>query len=221
MMEFLLAPSNAPFAAALLLVLALAAAELIGLVFGAAPSSLLDQAAPDFGLDPGPNADGPDSGGLLSWLGVGRAPLLVVLILFFTAFGLCGLALQAVADAAFGGSLPLLAATPAAFAAAAPAAGFAARLFPRRLQTGETEAVSADSFVGRVATIVQGEARRGLPAEARVKDAYGKTHYVRVEPDAETEVLEKGAEALIVSRRGPIYRAIRNANAALSPAQRP
>lgn len=217
MIEFLLAPETATFAAAIALVLALAVAEAVGLVFGAAPSSVVDQALPDLGAE----ADGPEPGGLLSWLGIGRAPLLVVMILFLTAFGLSGFALQTLARAAFGGALPLLAAVPAALIAATPMTGFFTRLLPRGLQSGETEAVSAESFVGRVATILRGEARQGMPAEARVKDAFGKTHYVRIEPDLETETLEQGAEALIVSRRGPVYRAIRNANAALSPAPKP
>jgi membrane protein implicated in regulation of membrane protease activity len=221
MTEFLFAPANAPFAAVIMLMLALAAAEAAGLLFGVAPSSTLDQAFPDFGADaPEIGAEGGETNGaaeLLSWLGVGRVPLLIVLIMFLTCFGLLGYGLQAAARAALGAPLPLFAAIPGAFFAAAPLTGALARLFQRVMPRQETEVVSADSFIGRVATVLRGSARRGLPAEARVKDAYGRTHYVRVEPESASEAFEQGTEALLIARDGSVYRAVRNPSAALSP----
>lgn len=220
-MTDLFAAETAPFAAAIALMLMIAAAEAAGLLFGVSPAGALDQAFPDLGAEAAPDGGGEAGpGGLLAWLGVGRAPLLVLLIVFLTAFGVAGFALQGLARAAFGGPLPLIAAIPAALIAAGPASGAIVRLARRVLPRGGSEAVSAESFIGRVATVLAGEARSGAPAEARVKDAYGQTHYVRVEPDVETEIFEKGAEALIVSRKGSVYRAVRNPSAALSPASR-
>ncbi|MBY0420807.1 MAG: YqiJ family protein [Parvularculaceae bacterium] len=215
-----LSPATAPFAAALLLMAVIAAAEAIGLLFGVAPSSALDSAFPDLAHDVSHDVgadDAPDAGGLLSWLGVGRVPLLVWFVIFLTSFGLSGFGVQAASGAILGAAMAPLVASAAALAIALPASGFFARLVARVLPKTETESVSAESFVGRVAVVVRGVARTGLAAEARVKDAFGRTHHVRIEPDQGTEPLEEGAEALIIRRDGAVYRAVRNVDPALSP----
>ena len=56
--------------------------------------------------------------------------------------------------------------------------------------------------VGDSGTIVLGEARRGAPAQARVRDAHGRTHYLMVEPDLDDEVFDEGAQILIVRKAG-------------------
>lgn len=218
MIEFF-APSTAPFAAALLLMAVIAAAEAVGFFVGAAPSSALDHAFPDLAHDAGlesGHADG-DAQGLLSWLGVGRVPLLVWFVVFLTAFGLSGFGVQTLARAVAGAPLPLAVATFSALAAALPASGLLARGVARIMPRTETDAVSAESFVGRVAVVVRGEARSGLAAEARVKDGHGRTHHIRIEPEVGGPPIEAGAEALILRRDGAVYRAVRNHDPALSP----
>ena len=51
----------------------------------------------------------------------------------------------------------------------------------------ETTAVSDASLVGRVGTIVIGTASAGRPAETRVHDEHGTTHYIMVEPEGPDE----------------------------------
>jgi hypothetical protein len=52
--------------------------------------------------------------------------------------------------------------------------------------------------------------RRGLAAQARVRDAHGRVHYLMVEPDLDDEVFEEGAQILIVRKAGAFYRCIAN-----------
>ena len=57
--------------------------------------------------------------------------------------------------------------------------------------------------------------RPGYPAQARLNDAHGQSHYLMVEPDGELE-LAAGAEVLIVRKKGHIFLAIPNPNPLLS-----
>src|SRR5688500_623199 len=163
MLEIIAAPANWPFSVALLIMLMIGAVEALGL--GASAVHL------DVGADL-------DAGGdLLGWLGIGKVPLLMLLVVFLALFGLIGLAIQQLA-----GPLPLWIATPAAAVAALPLTGLGARGLARIVPGDETTAVSLDSLVGRRGTITVGTARRGSPAQARVSDIHGQAHYVMVEP---------------------------------------
>ncbi len=191
----------------------IAAIEVAGLMIGAGLSDLVDGALPDFDAD----ASGGDAiARALGWLHVGKVPALIVLATVLAAFGLIGVALQGAAGALIGAPLPALLAAPAAFMAALPAAsvlcGGLARILPRE----ETDAVSSDSFVGRVAEIIRGEARAGAPAEAKLTDAHGQTHYILVEPDSAIAAFRQGTEVLIVEKRGAVFRAAANESPALS-----
>jgi len=225
MLEFLGAPQNLPFSVAIGVMFGIAAVEVVGTLLGAGVSQLLDSALPDFDADVDVDADldldadaAVSAGSLhgpgplmqvLTWLHVGRVPVLVLLILFLTAFGVIGLALQSVVSDLTGRLLPAaLAALPAA-AGAVPAVrvvgGWIARVIPKE----ETSAVSRQTFVGRIATVVIGTARAGSPAQARLRDEHGRTHYVMVEPDLQGDQFPTGSEVLLVKVAGPRFRAIR------------
>ena len=139
---------------------------------------------------------------MLGWLHVGKVPLLILLIIFLTAFGVTGLLIQAVTRSVAGIYWPgVVAAVPAfvlCHAGGAGVGGLFARLVPR----DETTAVSEDSLVGRVAVITVGVASSNAPAEGRVRDEHGQTHYVMVEPDIAGETFPSGTEVLLVKRAG-------------------
>jgi hypothetical protein len=69
----------------------------------------------------------------------------------------------------------------------------------------ETTAVSLDSLVGKRGTITVGTARRGSPAQARVKDIHGQSHYVMVEPQEEAHPIAEGETVLLIRRDGHIF----------------
>jgi hypothetical protein len=191
MFDFMLAPENMPFAVALALMVMIGIVEAVGLGLGAVDL--------DVGADAHADAD------VLGWLGVGKVPLLILLIVLLALFGLIGLTIQQIADAVMGDPLSPWLAGPAAFLASLPLTGSVARGLARILPRDETTAVELDSLVARRATVTVGTARRGSPAQARVRDAFGQTHYVMVEPSADHQSVEAGETLLLVRREGSVF----------------
>jgi hypothetical protein len=80
----------------------------------------------------------------------------------------------------------------------------------------ETTAVNPATFVGRTAQVIGGTARADMPAQARLVDAFGTTHYLLVQPEDAGDVLPMGSQVLLVrSIDGGRFAAITNTNAAL------
>jgi hypothetical protein len=197
------APEFWLFSLAIALLIGVAVAEAAALLIGASPLH-------SFGGD---IADTPNDipASALGWLHFGRLPLLVILVIFLTAFALSGFAIQLVARGVTGIYLPLLVAAPVAGVAAV----FAVRVFggalARIMPKDETSAVSDASLVGRVGSVVIGTARAGKPTQARVRDPHGTLHYVMVEPEGAGQVLEAGASILLVRHlNGRRFHAIPN-----------
>lgn len=206
MLDFFLLPGNLPFSVALLLMLMIGAAELVGL---GASSVHLD-------LHADLHADGHGGPDLLGWLGIGKVPLLIVLTVLLACFALLGIGLQQLATQLLGGPLSPWLAAPAAFVASLPLTGVGARGLARILPSDETTAIGLGALVGRRAEIVIGEARRGFPARARVRDVHGQSHYVMVEPSDDDVTLHTGATALLVRREGELFYGLPDANPLLA-----
>lgn len=242
MLELIGTPAAAPFTIALIIMLVIAALEGVGLLFGLAISGLVDTLLPDVDLPDleidtpdfdtdlpdglhAPDADlgseiqpgyGPFSY-FLSWLSFGKVPALVLLVCFLTAFGLSGLAILALAHPVLTSVLPSILAVIPALMIALPSTRYLGRTLAHIMPKEQTEAVSSASFIGRVAVISRGRARRHLPAEARVTDTHGQTHWIRVEPDLDDAVFGPGTEVLIVAQISGVYRIIENTNSHLTP----
>lgn len=202
MLEFVLAPENLPFAAALVLMVLIGLVEAVGLGAGAAH------------LDVDADAD------LLGWLGFGKVPFLALLVVFLALFGLIGLGVQQLADALLGAPLSPWLGSAAAFVLSLPLLGTAASGLARILPQDETTAVGLDSLVGKRATITVGAARIGSPAQGRVRDAHGQPHYVMVEPSGD-DVVPAGATLLLVRREGDIFIGLYEGQALEALADRP
>lgn len=196
MIDFLLAPENFMFAAALVLMLLIGLVEALG--FGLAA------------LDTGPELDAGHAEGsiLLDWLGFGRLPLLMTLVVALASFGLAGIALQQAALAWIGHLLPMSLAAGGAVLAALPLTALISRPLARILPTDETTAIDLDSLVGRRGRITLGTAELGSPARARVRDPHGQSHYLLVEPHLPGERLTESDEILLVAREASSFRAI-------------
>lgn len=231
-------PAVAPFAVALCLMALIAVTELVGALMGLAPSDLLDSMLPDIETDidvdldmeadfsadtAGSALDGdvvaaPDAPGagplsqVLGWLCVGRVPILVLLVAFLTVFGLSGFMLQASLASMLSFTLPAGLAALAALFVAIPATRWSGLTLAKIMPKEQTEAVSGNTFVGRIATITRGVAKTGLPAEAKLTDSHGHTHYILVEPDLEGESFPAGDAVLVVRRSSSRYRVIANPN---------
>ena len=199
------APETEFFGIAIALMLMLGLLELLSL-FAGGFTDWLDNLLPDSLVEA--DLDGDLHGGIegagalvrfLDWLYVGRVPLMMLLVVFLAVFGLTGYVLQSVCAGLFL-ALPLVRLT----------AGGLYKIMPK----DETTAVSQESLIGRVGTVVLGEARQGSPAQVRVKDGYGQQHYVMAEPDGEG-VLKQGEAVLLVSLEGNTFKAILNPSGSL------
>jgi hypothetical protein len=208
MIELFLAEQNLPFAVSLGLMLAIGFLEGVGMIMGLAFSGVLEQIVPDAATDGDVDLDSSVLTALLGWLHIGKVPILVLLILFLTGFGLTGLVIQGSLHSVSGFYLPALVATVPAFFVALMMVRKSGRGIARIIPQDETAAVSQETFIGRLANITQGTAREGLAAEAKLKDEHGNTHYVMVEPDFSGETFTVGDQVLLVRQQGVIFKVI-------------
>lgn len=202
-MSLYAAPETLPFGIGLALIVAIALLEGIGMMISLSPSNWLDDMLPEVDSESGLDK-------LLGWLHLGKVPSLVLLVLFLTGYTVFGYALQMACHGLLGFYLPGwlagVIAVPSGLATVRGLGALIARIIPK----DETSVVSEQSLIGRTGTVSAGVARRGLAAQARVKDAFGRTHYLMVEPDLDDEVFEEGTQVLIVRKVGAFHRCIAN-----------
>ncbi|GAA6181642.1 MULTISPECIES: YqiJ family protein [unclassified Shimia] len=224
MLEVFLNPQSLPFAVALTVVGALFVLEVLSSVLGfsvlgagaegaeidldvdadfdLATGLDLDLDAPEADLDVADGVDAASPAGLLGWLGVRGVPFLIWFVSLLTLFGLIGLTLQAGISAMFGKGLsPSIASLVAllpALVGTRVLSNWVALLMPKT----ETTALRARHLGGYSGVITQGQAARGRPAEAKIKDRHGNTHYLRVEPLEDDATFDQGSDVTIIRKRG-------------------
>lgn len=218
-MQFLLAPENSPYVIALVLMCGIATLELVASLFGAGFSGALEAAMPE--LDTDVSIDGHEhSSNMLSkflgWLHVGKVPVLIVLITALTVFGLIGLILQWFILKLLGTLLAAIWLVVPVALLSLPLVRATTLTLHRLMPSDETEAVSEKTFIGRVATITLGHASKDNPAEARLVDEHGQSHYVLLEPSDASDVFKTGERVLAVDKRGTIFVGIRHKSSALA-----
>ncbi|SEQ21221.1 Protein of unknown function [Amphritea atlantica] len=214
MFEFLTLSGNFPFTLSLTVMVILALLEGAGLVVGLAFSSMLETLLPDLSVDVDA-ADIPDSGlisRILGWFYIGQVPFLVLLIILLTYFGLAGLFVQSMYRAVTGHLLYNWLAIIPATLLTLPLTRVSVKGVASVLPKDESEAVSSDSFIGRVAVVTTGTARVGSPAQAKVKDQHGQTHYLMVEPDKHQPDQPQGSQVLIIKQQQSTFIVIPNTN---------
>jgi hypothetical protein len=198
-----LAPELWPYALATGLLVAVAVTEALALLIGMSTLHWHDGAV----------TEQPDgfAGEVLGWLHIGRVPILVILVIFLTTFAVVGFAAQFVAKFAIGYFMPLPVASGVALVAGVCGVRFFGAALGKIIPKDETTAVPDASLVGRIGTIVIGTARVGRPAEARLRDEHGGTHYVMVEPEEPDQTFASGESVLLVRHlSGRRFHAIHN-----------
>lgn len=221
MIEAFLTPQAYPFSIALCVVLGLFLLEIISLILGGsimaigsdAPDVDLDLDA-DFDIDIDADADldieadvdaGAAPAGLLGWLGIGEVPVLIWLVSFLTIFGLTGLVILNTGAALTGLTIPLAISVPLATAVAIYCARFIARVVATIMPKTESTAMRARFLGGHHGTITQGTAKRGSPAEAKIKDRHGNIHYLRVEPLEDDVEIPQGRDVHVIRKRDGMF----------------
>lgn len=88
---------------------------------------------------------------------------------------------------------------PACLFLSMPLVRYSAMLIARILPQDETTAIYSDELIGRTATIILGVATPNSPAEAKVQDQHGLTHYILVEPEQD-ESFQQGQSVILTGR---------------------
>lgn len=222
MIGLLTADGTQLFVVSLVVMLIIAVMEGVTTLMGMGLSGFLDSLLPEFDVDVDVDIDLDAAQGpppmftrFLGWLRIGQVPILMIIVVFLTAFGLIGLAIQSAAQGVTGTYLPGWIAAVPATAVSLPIVRVLGGVLAFIMPKDETTAVAEETFVGRVATVTLGKAVEGSPAEAKLKDEHGQTHYIMVEPDAAGVEFPQGTHVLITERVGSVFRGIENTNAAL------
>ena len=205
MFAVFLTSAYAPFAIAFVVMIGIGLIEAVGLGLG------------EFGVDIG--LDGHDgSGGLLDWLGLGAGlPILIWLTALLGCFTIVGVAVQQASTVFLGAPLGAGVAATIALAIGGVINVFAARGLARIMPGYESTVISQGDLMRQRGTILEGVARRGHPARAKIVDEHGQAHYVMVEPHHDTDVIAQGETALLVRRDGGIFFVLPDAPTALRP----
>jgi hypothetical protein len=198
MFALLLTPEYAIFSVSFLVMIGIGLIEVVGLGLGHFDL--------ETDLDSGPGGDGIDTAGLLGWLGLKNGlPVLVWLTSLLGCFTISGVAVQQLVTGLFGAPLPWTFAAIAALVVGLGANSFAAAGLGRLLPEYESTIIDTEDLVMRRGTVLEGAARRGHPARAKVVDQHGQAHYVMVEPHHDGDVIAQGETALLVRRTGALF----------------
>jgi len=225
MIDFFLSPANTPFVISLAVMLAFTVIEVLSASMGMGLSEMVDSMLPEFdaNIDIDVDADLSDVSGppdslskLLAWFRIGEVPVIMLFIVFLTGFGISGLTVQYIMVSISGITVPVYIAVILAFLTAMPTVRVCGGLLGKYMPKDETYVVSEDNFIGMVATLTLGHAEAGKPAQAKLMDKHGQTHYILVEPDNSANVFKQGEKGLIVSKNGALFKIIVADNAAMT-----
>lgn len=211
MWELFIHPSNLIFSVSLSLMVLLGVLECLLLIVGSSSQGFLDQFVPDQLIE-APHSefdvqvDHDAFVQLLDWLYLGRIPMLVWLIIFLTIYALTGFILQSIFYSFSTHYFPLWIAAPACLILCMPLVRICSASMAKILPKDETTAIHSDELIGRTAIIILGEARLNYPAQARVKDQFGQSHYILVEPEIDI-IFAQGQEVLLSERTSMGFRA--------------
>ncbi|UZA25411.1 YqiJ family protein [Moraxella bovis] len=216
MLDLIFAPQNFIFGVAITLMFLLFILEIVALMIGGA-NDWVDGLLPDelnahaeVGVDV---ADAGIAVRFLSWLYVGKVPVLMLLVLFLAIFGLLGFFIQGILFNLAGFYLPSLIAIIVVWALSLPTLRVFAKGLYKILPKDETTAINQSELVGRIGTVVIGKATKDTPAQIKVKDTHGQTHYIMAYADDED--LIQGETVLLVLQKEMYFVAIKNMNGVL------
>lgn len=195
MIEFLTSSENLLYSSALAVLGAIFFLEVVSFIITGSHISDMVHGLFEVDTDVDVDADVDVAGGMAEFLHIGKLPLSIVLCLFLGCFSLTGLTLGFLLPS-LGFPLWLVSAPLATLAGAFGVNLGGKGLAP--LYKDTTTVVSSDSFIGREATITMVSSTGD--AQAKLKDAYGQTHFFQVEMEEQGQLKED--DVVIVVRKG-------------------
>ncbi|CAM9259930.1 MULTISPECIES: YqiJ family protein [Acinetobacter] len=201
MWELFTHPSNIVFSISLSLMLMFAALECILLLLGGGSQNMLEQFLPEDPLQPEINPDQHPGffTKVFDWLYLGRLPLFIWLIIFLTSYGLSGLLIQGIFERLTSQLFNVWLISPACLFLCMPIVRWLAMAASKLMPQDETSAIYSDELIGRTAIIILGDAKVNSPAQAKVRDQHGQTHYVLVEPET-NQILNQGQNVVLTHK---------------------
>ncbi len=160
----------------------------------------IDDVMPDFDVDFDIDADIPVHISVVNWFNFGKVPFLILLIVFLTVFGLTGYIIQYFAIKLVGSVFSSWLVIPSDLIVSFLGVRYIGNFLGNVIPTEETSAVSIDSFEGKIATITIGTAKADYPAQAKLQDEHGRTHYIMVVPINEADEFSQGTKLIVVEK---------------------
>ena len=208
MFALFLTPAYLPFTIAFVVMIGIGLIEAVGLGLGQL----------DIDSDVGADTHANLVWGLLDWLGLGsELPILIWLTSLLGCFTIAGVAIQQSATAITGLPFPWVLAAVGALVAGALLNTLAANGLARVMPGYETTVISTDDLLRYRGTILEGTARRGSPARAKVVDRHGQAHFIMVEPHNDADTIPSGQTALLVRREGGLFFALPDSSTLFQP----
>jgi membrane protein implicated in regulation of membrane protease activity len=209
LIDFLFSTYNIIFSSAIILMVFIALLEGILILIGMGLSDMLDSLVPDFDTDYDVDTQYSLSK-FFGWIRLKEVPILMLVVIFLTSFGIIGLFIQAILFN-FIGILwfQYLVAIPTfifSIMSLRIFGGLIAKLLPK----DETSSISNNDLIGHIGIITLGKAIKGSPAEAKVKDQSGQVHYFMVEPENENDIFMQGEKVLISGQNEKLFFAIKD-----------
>ncbi len=217
LIKFFLMEGNSPYLFSILFMLVFFVFQVGSLLIGLDVFGFIDDALPDFDMDVDADMEidvdvdvdigiDVDSGNLpihytvFSWLNLGKVPFMVLVTIFLMIFGFSGYIFNYIALSIIQTTLPRFLLVPISIILSLLGVGFLGKKIGKLIPSEETSAVSTDSFVGKIATITIGTAKKDYPAQAKLQDKFGRTHYVMVVPIKDEDVFVQGTQVLLVEK---------------------
>ena len=201
MFQFIFHDINLPYTIALTFILLLALLEGVFLLIGASVMEALDKVIPiDFDADIDLNTEASGIVKLLGWLNIDKLPLLVWLVLLFTSFATSGYLVTYNVHNLFNFAVPFWLSSPVALIGMGLITHHLGLYISKIAPKEESSAINVDDFVGALATITLGSAKKSNPAEAMFKDKFNQKHYVMVEPESEGIEFTQGTKVTLIEK---------------------
>jgi hypothetical protein len=209
--DFFLLDSNRLFAVPLIIIGVILFLEVAMMVLGASLHGMVDDVLHidkphfdkgEFSHNPGMN--------FFNWINAGNVPILLLVVSFLGVFGVSGLIIQWIAHGFNPSLLPNLIAGPLALLISLPIVRQMSKVIAAIVPKEHTTAVEVESLIGRHGLVVIGTSSIEHPGQAKVKDQFDTTHYVRIIPLEDNDSLLLGSNVVLVSREGPLFYARRS-----------
>lgn len=146
-----------------------------------------------------------DKGGfnVISWMNAGQVPFVVFLVAFLSTFSIVGYSFQWIVAQVFNTPLNGYLAVSIALIPTIFWLRILTRAIAVMIPREYTTAVYLDSLEGSVGPVTI-KTMPLVPGQARIKDAHGTIHYVRILPEGD-EAIEQGTDVVLLSSTNHVF----------------